>query len=162
MATTVKILTWIYIKGGLFLALGAIAYSAGSTTVENMKGLGKAMPLTMAAFVVGALSLIGVPLTVGFISKWYLILASLEKGYWPLTIIILVSSLIAVVYIGRVIEKAYFQQRPEGSAPVSEAPMSLLIPTWTLIAANVYFGIQPQLSTELATRAATLLMGGAN
>ncbi|MGB1309852.1 MAG: monovalent cation/H+ antiporter subunit D family protein [Leucothrix sp.] len=161
-ATLLHLFNHALMKGGLFLTLGAIAYSIGSTRIENVKGLGKSMPLTMAAFVVGALSLIGVPLTVGFISKWYLILASLEKGYWPLTIIILISSLIAVVYIWRIIEKAYFQPRPEGLPAVNEAPLSLLIPTWLLIAANIYFGVQTQLSTELATTAATLLMGGSN
>ncbi len=57
-------------KGGLFLAIGAVAYQIGSVKIADMAGLGKRMPLTMAAFVVGGLSLIGVPLTAGFISKW--------------------------------------------------------------------------------------------
>ena len=161
-ATLLHLFNHALMKGGLFLTLGAIAYSIGTTNVNDMRGLGKSMPITMAAFVVGALSLIGVPLTVGFISKWYLILASLEKGYWPLTVIILISSLIAVIYIGRIIEKAYFHPRPGGSKPVAEAPMSLLIPTWTLISANIYFGVNSQLSIELATTAAAALMGGVN
>jgi len=161
-ATLLHLFNHALIKGGLFLTLGAIAYSVGSTSIENVKGLGKAMPYTMAAFVVGSLSLIGVPLTVGFISKWYLILASLEKGYWPLTIIILISSLIAVIYIWRIVESAYFHPRPEGSKAVQEAPLGLLIPVWVLIGSNVYFGVQSKLSIELATIAATSLMGGAN
>ncbi|WP_170310685.1 monovalent cation/H+ antiporter subunit D family protein [Leucothrix arctica] len=147
-------------KGGLFLTLGAVAYQIGNTRVKSVAGLGQAMPFTMGAFVVGALSLIGVPLTVGFISKWYLILATLEKGYWPLTVLILISSLIAVVYTWRIIETAYFQDRPADAPPVSEAPLSLLIPAWTLIAANLYFGINSSLSTELASSAATMLFGG--
>lgn len=161
-ATIMHMFNHALMKGGLFLTLGAIAWSIGSTRIDQVKGLGKAMPYTMAAFVLGSLSLIGVPLTVGFISKWYLILATLEKGYWPLTIVILISSLIAVVYIWRIIERAYFHPRPEGSAVVIEAPLSLLIPTWILVIANIYFGIQTQLTTELATTAATLLIGGAN
>ncbi|RVU86677.1 monovalent cation/H+ antiporter subunit D family protein [Leucothrix sargassi] len=147
-------------KGGLFLTLGAVAYQIGNTRVKSVAGLGQAMPFTMGAFVVGALSLIGVPLTVGFISKWYLILATLEKGYWPLTVLILISSLIAVVYTWRIIEIAYFQDRPKDAPPVTEAPLSLLIPAWIIIAANLYFGINSGLSTELATSAATLLFGG--
>ena len=161
-ATLLHLFNHALIKGGLFLTLGAMAYCVGSTAVNDVKGLGKAMPFTMAAFVVGALSLIGVPLTAGFISKWYLILASFDKGFWPLTIVVLISSLIAVVYVWRIIEKAYFQPRPDNSTPVKEAPWSLLIPAWTLIAANVYFGIHTQLTTEIAGRAANLLMGGAN
>jgi multicomponent Na+:H+ antiporter subunit D len=137
-----------------------VAYQIGNTRVKSVAGLGQAMPFTMGAFVVGALSLIGVPLTVGFISKWYLILATLEKGYWPLTVLILISSLIAVVYTWRIIEVAYFKERPADAPPVTEAPLSLLIPAWTLIAANLYFGINSSLSTELASSAATMLFGG--
>jgi multicomponent Na+:H+ antiporter subunit D len=147
-------------KGGLFLTLGAIAYRVGDTRVKSVAGLGQAMPFTMGAFVVGALSLIGVPLTVGFISKWYLILATLEKGYWPLTVLIIISSLMAVVYTWRIIETAYFQERPANAPEVKEAPLSLLIPAWTLIAANLYFGINSGLSTDLATDAAKMLFGG--
>lgn len=147
-------------KGGLFLAVGAIAYRAGGTRLEHLSGLGKAMPFTMAAFTVGVLSLIGVPLTVGFVSKWYLILATLEKEYWILTIIILISSLLAVVYTWRLIERAYFQPRPQGAPAIKEAPLSLLIPTWILIGANLFFGIHSEHSTELASSAAKLLIGG--
>lgn len=146
-------------KGGLFLALGAIAYRAGGTRLEHVAGLGKQMPYTMAAFVIGALSLIGVPLTVGFISKWYLILATMERGYWPLTIVILISSLLAVIYTWRIIEHAYFQPRAAGMPNVKEAPLSLLAPTWILIFANLYFGIQSEYSVGLATSAAEMLFG---
>ena len=68
-------------KGALFLVLGAIFYRVGSCNIDRMAGLAKQMPWTMAAFVGGGLSLIGVPLTAGFISKWYLILAALETGW---------------------------------------------------------------------------------
>jgi len=77
-------------------------------------------------------------------------------------VIILISSLIAVVYMWRVIEKAYFHPRPEGSPTASEAPMSLLLPAWLLISANVYFGINTDLSIGLASSAASMLMGGPN
>ena len=159
-ATLLHIFNHALMKGGLFLILGAIAYRIGSTNVKSVAGLGQAMPFTMAAFVIGALSLIGVPLTVGFISKWYLILATLEKGFWPLTVLIVISSLMAVVYTWRIIETAYFQERPASAAPVTEAPLSLLIPAWTIIAANLYFGINSGLSTDLASSAAKMLFGG--
>ena len=76
-----------------------------------MAGLGKRMPWTMAAFVAGGLSLIGVPLTAGFVSKWYLILAALERDWWWAAALILVSSLLAIIYVWRVIEAAYFRPR---------------------------------------------------
>ncbi|MEX2482550.1 MAG: monovalent cation/H+ antiporter subunit D family protein [Gammaproteobacteria bacterium] len=146
-------------KGALFMALGAVAYRIGTSRLSAMRGLGQRMPLTMAAFVVGGLSLIGVPLTVGFISKWYLVLAAVELGWWPAVVVIMAGSLLALVYIGRVVEAAYFQQGETSER--CEAPAALLVPTWLLIAANVYFGIDTRLTVGLAERAVSVLTGGA-
>lgn len=148
-------------KGALFLALGAVCYRFGGTSIKQMAGLGQQMPWTMAAFVVGGLSIIGVPLTAGFISKWYLILGTLEKGWWPLTAAILVASLLAVIYIWRVIEVAYFRERPQGSPELKEAPLSLLVSIWILVVANIYFGVQTDFTVNFAKDAAASLLGGA-
>jgi multicomponent Na+:H+ antiporter subunit D len=147
------------IKGSLFLAMGCIFLRLGSVELLNMKGLARCMPLTMAAFVIGGLSLIGIPLTSGFISKWYLVSALLDSGAWPLAVLVLLSSLIAVVYIWRVVEVAYFQAAP--THEVKEAPAAMLIPLWLLIGANLYFGIDSSLSTGIAQRGAADLFGTA-
>lgn len=149
-------------KGALFLALGCVFLRLGSVRLDDMAGLGRAMPLTMAAFVVGGLSLIGIPLTVGFVSKWYLILAALEIGWWPVAVLVVLSSLLAVVYVWRVVETVYFRPAPAvGTNPgaVREAPPDMLVPAWILIAATVYFGIDPSVSLGVAGRAAALLLG---
>jgi len=146
-------------KGALFLALGCVFYSIGSVRIEQFRGLGKLMPLTMAAIVAGGLSLIGVPLTVGFISKWYLILAAIEQGWWPVVIAILIGSLLAVAYIWRIVEVAYFQTADNNGVTVREAPLALLVPTWLLVAANIYFGIHTDLTIGVATEAAKILLG---
>jgi multicomponent Na+:H+ antiporter subunit D len=147
------------IKGSLFMAMGCVMYRVGSVDIDAMRGLGKKMPWTMAAFVAGGLSLIGVPLTVGFISKWYLILGALERGWWPVAALILAASLMAVVYIWRVVEVAYFQEGPGEDSSIVEAPLALLIPTWVLVFANFYFGIDATFTTEVAGAAARSLMG---
>ena len=147
-------------KGALFLALGCVFFRIRSVNVDDMAGLAKVMPWTMAAFVTGGLSLIGIPLTVGFVSKWYLILASLEKEWWLLAAAILFSSLLAVIYMWRVIEVAYFRERPAGAAAIGEAPLAMLVPMWLLVGANVYFGIDTDLTVGTARAAAELLMGG--
>ena len=145
-------------KGALFMAMGCVMYRIGSVRLERMSGLGRAMPWTMAAFVVGGLSLIGVPLTVGFVSKWYLVQAALEQGLWPVAVVVLIGSLIALVYVWKVVEVAYFR-RPEPDAAIREAPLSMLVPTWALVLANFYFGIDASLTAGVATRAAEALLG---
>ncbi len=149
-------------KGALFLVLGCVFLRLGSVRLDDMAGLGRAMPLTMAAFVVGGLSLIGLPLTVGFISKWYLILAALEAGWWPVAVLVVASSLLAVVYVWRVVEVVYFRPAPAAGGDakaVREAPLDMLIPAWILIAAAVYFGLDTSFSVGVAGRAAALLLG---
>ncbi len=149
-------------KGALFLALGAVMLRVGSTQLKDFQGLGRQMPLTMAAIVVGGLSLIGVPLTVGFVSKWYLVVAALEKGWWPVAGLVLLGSLLAVVYVWRIVETAYFKAPLApiaGKEQVKEAPMAFLLPVWMLVSANVYFGLDTRLSVEIATAAAQSLFG---
>ncbi len=102
----VHLLNHAVMKAALFMSLGAVVYRMGAGRISDLSGLGRKMPLTMAAFVVAGLGIIGVPGTAGFISKWYLAVGALEKGYWQLVFVIVVSSLIAVVYIGRIIEVA--------------------------------------------------------
>jgi len=146
-------------KGSLFMAMGCVMYRMGSVRLETMSGLGRAMPWTMAAFVAGGLSLIGVPLTVGFVSKWYLVQAALEQGMWPVAAVVLVGSLLAVVYVWKVVEVAYFRRVSPGTE-IREAPLALLVPTWALVLANFWFGIDANLTVDVATRAATALLGG--
>ena len=147
------------IKGALFMAMGAICFRLGNAELKNMAGIGKMMPWTMAAFVTGGISLIGIPFTVGFISKWYLMLAAIEFGWWPIVAVISISSLIAVIYIWRVIEAAYFKPPVNPDAKISEAPLGLLIPTWILVALNVYFGIAATVTGGYAIDTATMLLG---
>jgi len=147
-------------KGGLFMAMGCIMYKIGSVRLADMDGLGKTMPLTMAAFVAGGFSLIGVPLTVGFISKWYLVMAALENGWWPIAVLIVLSSLLAVIYVWRVVEVAYFRP-PRDGAVVEEAPAAMLAPMFILIAASYYFGIDSTTTLKVSLTAASALMGGA-
>jgi multicomponent Na+:H+ antiporter subunit D len=96
-ATLLHIFNHALMKGALFLALAGLAHRLGVPTIDKFDGLGRRMPWTMGAIVVGGLSLIGVPLTVGFVSKWYLLVASLVWGWWPLALVILIGSLLAAI-----------------------------------------------------------------
>ncbi len=158
-ASLLHVFNHAVMKAALFMALGAVAYQMGGTDLTHMRGLRRTMPWTFWAFVIGGLSLIGVPLTVGFVSKWHLIVAALELGWWPIVLVILVGSMLAVVYIGRVVEAGWFGE-PENPER-REAPLGLLIPLWVLIVLNVYLGIDTRLTVCIAEMAAAQLMGGA-
>jgi multicomponent Na+:H+ antiporter subunit D len=160
MATLLHMLNHGLMKAALFLALAAVVYRMGIAQLSQMHGIASRMPLTMAAFLIGGLSLIGVPLTVGFISKWYLVSAALENGWWAVAAAILLGSLLSVVYIWRVIEVAYFKPVSESTPDVKEAPAALLIPMWILVLANLYFGIETSLTVGISQMAAAELFGG--
>ncbi|MCB1501963.1 MAG: monovalent cation/H+ antiporter subunit D family protein [Bauldia sp.] len=156
----VHVLNHALIKGAIFMALGSAVFRIGKCSFEDIAGIGRKMPLTSAALVLAGLSLIGLPGTAGFISKWYLVVASLELGWWWLAALIVMSTLITLAYVARVVEAAYFREPSKALADVTEAPAEMLIPTWILAGATVYFGIDTQLTAGLAERAALVLMGG--
>ncbi len=160
MATILHIFNHALMKGALFMALGCVAYRLGTVSLSSMKGLGRSMPWTMGALILGGLSLIGVPGTVGFISKWHLILGTLEAGYWPIAILIVVSSLLAVIYIWKIVEVAYLENDVNRQQISKEVPISMLAPLWVLVILNFYFGIDADLTTWVARNVAETFLGG--
>ena len=131
------------IKGGLFLAMGAFWYRFGITRVEDFSGLAKTMPWTMGAFMLSGLSLIGVPFTAGFVSKVNLTIAAADKGWWWAVGVIVVTSVLAIIYIGRILLAAYFGSPPliNGEpAKKNEAPLMMLIPMWVLVLLSIAVG----------------------
>ena len=148
------------IKTALFMAVGCIMYRTGSAKLNELRGLGRQMPWSFTAFALAGLSIIGIPTTAGFVSKWYLVLASIETGAWWLVMLILITSLMAVYYIWRVIEAAWLEERPANAVTVREAPLALLIPTWFVVGLNFYFGLDTRLTVGASTAAAEALLTG--
>src|SRR5690606_5107780 len=109
-ASVIHIFNHALIKGGMFMAVGAVVLRVGGNRIEDFKGIGRKMPLTMAAFTVGGCGLIGVPMTAGFISKWYLVEAAMQRGYWFVAFIVLLGGLLALIYVWRLIEIIWFAQ----------------------------------------------------
>ncbi|NCG20226.1 MAG: monovalent cation/H+ antiporter subunit D family protein [Rhodobacterales bacterium] len=144
------------IKGGLFLVVACITYRMHTSKIDELGGLAQRMPLTAAAWLVGGLGMIGVPTTAGFISKWYLVMGAIDRGWYGIAFAILLSSLLAVVYVWRVVEVFYFREASDKSN--LEAPADMLVPTWFLIAMTIVFGLYTPWSAGLASKAAALLL----
>ncbi len=148
-------------KGALFIVVACVVFRVGSASVNAFAGLGRRMPWSIGLFVLSSLSLVGVPLTAGFTSKWYLLSGALERGWWPVALLVVLASLMAVIYTGKVIESAYFNEPPEASlqAQAREAPLELLGPGLVLGAAIIYFGANAEWSAGVAGMAAEALLG---
>lgn len=148
-------------KAGLFAVCGAVTLRFCGTTIEHFKGMGKYMPFTMAGFILCGLSMIGVPMTAGFISKWTLLQAALTYQLWLAVIIILISSLMAIIYIWRIIEAAYFCEHPNVVIhEKKEAPLPVLFTIWSFALLSIYFGLDTSYSLDFAVNAATSLTTG--
>lgn len=151
-------------KAGLFMAVGAMALSLGRRArLATIVGLGRVMPLTASGFVICSLSLLGLPLTAGFISKLWLVRAVLETPSfylpgWLLIGLVLLSSALALVYVWKVIEVLYAHPTAETPAKRPENPV-IWIPLWLVALANIYFGIQAEAIIDSAMLATTTLFG---
>ncbi len=147
-------------KTAMFLALGAVYLRVGSVVYGDIAGIGRKMPLTMAAFLIGGLGLMGIPGTAGFISKWYLAIGAIEAGLYWLVFMIVASSLISVVYIGRITEIVWFREPAATAATAKDPPLSMLLPIWLLALATIYLGFETSFTVDVASAAAELLRGG--
>jgi multicomponent Na+:H+ antiporter subunit D len=148
-------------KGALFMLAGAMALRVGGARFTQLEGIGRTMPVTAFAFVIGGLSLIGIPGTAGFASKWALLVAAIEAGRPALAALVVLSSLLAVAYVWRFVEAAYFRDPPGGHPKPGEAPLSMTMPALALTALVVAAGIHAGPVLDTARRAAQALMGGA-
>ena len=147
-------------KGALFLLIGCVTTVYGGAVLARLAGIGRVMPITSFGIVLGGMSLIGVPGTAGFISKWYLILAALDSGQWWLVAAIVISSLLAIAYMWRFVEVAYLREPQAALAPWRTAPLELLVPAYGLVAATIYFGFETSVTIGSAASAAAMLVRG--
>lgn len=148
-------------KGALFMLVGCIVLRVGDARFDNFRGIARVMPVTSFGIVLGGLSLIGIPATVGFVSKWYLVLAAVERGQWWIALAVVLSSLLAMAYVWRFVEAAYFHEPDSKIAALKEAPLEMLIPAWLMIVACIYFGLDASLTVDAASHAAATLLQGA-
>jgi multicomponent Na+:H+ antiporter subunit D len=111
----VHIANHAFSKITLFFCAGSLYTAAHMTEISQLSGIGKKMPLTMAAFFVASLSMIGVPPAAGFVSKWYIALGSIEAHQLPILIVLLVSTVLNAAYFLPITYKAFFEKKAESA-----------------------------------------------
>lgn len=159
MATMIHMFNHALIKTALFMAAGILLYQTGTLRISNLAGLAKRSRLAFWVIVIAGLSLIGVPGTVGFVGKWYLVLAAVELQAWWVVAVVLLGSAMAIVYVWKIVETMVFA--PEYKAPVvvnDVLSLSLLVPTVMLAALCIYLGIDTT-TTIMAAESAVESMG---
>ncbi|GAA0723305.1 monovalent cation/H+ antiporter subunit D family protein [Clostridium malenominatum] len=131
-------------KAALFLCAGSIIQSTGFKNLEDLRGIGREMPYTLGLFFVASLSMIGIPVLPGFISKWYLALASIETNRIMLIGVILISSLLNAVYYFPIAINGYFGEENliNKVNKGKEKPFKQLLPIIILVLAMFFIGIK--------------------
>lgn len=141
----IHIVNHAFAKITLFFCAGAIYVASHKKYISEMEGLGKTMPFTFAAFGIASLSMIGAPPVAGFITKWNLLIGSVEAHQLGILLILIASTMLNAAYFAPITYKAFFGKRPanEPFTGIKEAPLSMLIPILIACTISVLLGIFP-------------------
>ena len=151
MAAALHIAVHAVSKITLFFAAGAIYTAAHKTQVSELAGIGRRMPVTMTAFGIGALSMIGVPPTAGFVSKWYLLSGAMASAQFAAVAVIVASTLLNAAYFMPIVYAAFFKAPHDDDQHAhGEAPLPMLMALSVTAALTVALFFWPQLSLQLA------------
>jgi multicomponent Na+:H+ antiporter subunit D len=154
-----------FAKITLFFAVGSVYLASHRTAASELRGIGRQMPWTMGAFVVGALSIVGLPPTVGFIAKYFLFLGAVDARQWLVLAVLAVSTVLSAGYYLRVIRVALFEApappRTGGDDPgplrerrITESPALVVGPLVVTAAVTLLLGVAPGPLLELVRVAA--------
>ena len=134
----------------LFFAAGSIYTAAHLTEVSQLNGIGRRMPWTMGAFAIGALSMIGVPPTVGFTSKWFMLSGAMADTNWVAVGVIFLSTMLNAGYFLPIVYAAFLKQPDEGSHAHGEAPLPIVIALTATAAGTLILFLFPGIVLALA------------
>jgi len=147
----VHIANHAFSKITLFFCAGAIYVASHRKNISEMKGLGRYMPWTFAAFAIASLSMIGAPPVAGFITKWYLLVGAVDAQQAGIVLILLASTILNVAYFAPVVYQAYFGTPPagDGHEHVKEASPAMLVPILIAVTISVVLGVYPDFFINL-------------
>lgn len=150
----------------LFFTAGAIYVATHKTNISELNGIGKQMPFTMTAFTLGVLSMIGIPPMGGFLSKWYLILGSIEADLIPVTVLLAGSTLLNAAYFLPIVYAAFFKESQDhlihnksSKGNINEAPALMVVPLMLTATGALVLFFMPSTFLYLARAVATLVTG---
>ncbi len=138
----------------LFFCAGSIFIASGFKKISQLDGIGRKMPFTMAAFTIGAFSMIGVPAAAGFTSKWYMALGSLEANESGILFILLLSTVLNAAYFLPIVFRAFFKELPAGEhyQNIKEAPGFVIVPIMIAAIISIIIGIYPDYFVSIIER----------
>ena len=141
----IHIVNHAFSKITLFFCAGAIYVATHKKNISEMEGLGKTMPWTFGAFGIASLSMIGAPPVGGFITKWNLLIGSVEAHQLGILLILIASTMLNAAYFAPITYKAFFGKRPAGEpfTGIKEAPLAMLIPILIACTVSILLGIFP-------------------
>lgn len=143
MGSLLHLINHAVIKIVLFFSVGAIMYTTHKTSIREIKGIGKKMPITMMCFAISTISLIGIPPSNGFVSKWFLAQGGLAEGKVLFPVILIVSALLTALYLFPIVTTAFFKKEDGEEIVVQDAPKKMLIPIVCITAIVVILGLFP-------------------
>lgn len=159
-AGIVHIFNHAVMKACLFLAAGAIYRQTGEKHVNRLQGIGYQMPVTMCSFTIAALSMVGLPLFSGFVSKWWLAQGSIEAGMPMFVGLIILSGLLNASYFLPIIWQAFFvvDEHEPKTFTLDKLPFSMQASMALLALAVIYYGVNPHFPLSLAQKAVSVLL----
>jgi multicomponent Na+:H+ antiporter subunit D len=155
VGAAMHIATHAFGKITLFFAAGSIHTATHLTKVSELDGIGRRMPWTMGAFAVGAISMIGIPPTAGFLGKWFLLGGAVQTANWLAVVVIVVSTVLNAGYLLPIVFRAFVREPPKGRHKVSrrgelEAPLPIVVALTVTAAGTVLLFLMPAIPLELS------------
>ncbi|AHC38957.1 proton-conducting transporter transmembrane domain-containing protein [Ehrlichia muris] len=158
IAAVTYIINHSLVKSALFMVMGSISYNCGSLDLKDCVNVWKNMPKIALPFVILCISLIGMPITSGFISKWYIFDAAIKANFWLGVIVLLVGSGLSVVYVWHIIEATCFKSSDRQVKKLFEIPNVMVLCIWVMAISSIILGLYPVPLMLISNRIAESLL----
>ncbi|GAT77975.1 monovalent cation/H+ antiporter subunit D, partial [Ehrlichia ruminantium] len=147
------------VKSALFMVVGSIDYNCGNTRLKDCANMWETMPKITLPFIILCLSLIGMPVTSGFIAKWYIVDAVIKSNFWAGVFVLLIGSGLSIVYVWKIVEAVCLRSSDNKVVMSSfKTPNVMVLCIWIMVIASIIVGIYPIPLTLISNKIATLLL----